>query len=122
MTFPSINIKMTHMTLTPELQSLIEQKFLPLGKFVHDHGDAKCELEIERMTDHQSGKIFRAEANFFLDGKLFRAEATREQIEQAIDATRTELRNALQRAQGRRRSLLHRGHGILKSMLRLGKQ
>jgi ribosomal subunit interface protein len=121
MTFPPISVKATNLTLTPELQALIDQKFLPLGKFIHDQGDAKCDVEVERTTEHQSGKIFRAEVNFFSGGTLYRAESTQEQIEQAVDAVRDELRHELQRARGKRHSLMQRGRRAIKDMLRFGR-
>ena len=121
MTFPPISVKATNMTLTPELQALVDQRLLPLGKFIHEHGDERCDVELERVAEHQSGKIFRAEVNLFTGGKLYRAESTNEQIEQAIDVVRNELRHELQHAQGKRRSLVQRGRRAIKEMLRFGR-
>jgi ribosomal subunit interface protein len=120
MTFPPITAKATNMTMTPELAALLDQKFLPLGKFVHERDDARCEIELERVAEHHSGRIYRAEVNFFNDGTLYRAEATREQIEQAIDDVRDELRHELQHVRGKKHSLLQRGRRALKNMLRFG--
>lgn len=122
MTFPQISIKATNITVTPQLAMLLDQKFESLGKFIPDTNDARCEVELEKITEHhQSGKIFRAEMNLFSDGKLFRAEATEEQIEQSIDKIRSEIRVSLQRASGKRQSLAKRGHQIIKNMLRFGR-
>jgi ribosomal subunit interface protein len=121
MTFPHINIKATNFTMTPKLETLLDQKFTPLGKLLDDRNEAHCEVELEKVAEHQSGKIFRAEVNFQNGGKLFRAEATEEQIEQAIDAVRNELKTELQKAHGKRQSLVRRGGQMLKDMLRFGK-
>lgn len=121
MTFPPISTKATNMTVTPELLALLDHKFLPLGKFIHEHDDAKCDIELERTAEHHSGNIYRAEVNFFNDGKLYRAESTREQIEQAIDDVRDELRRELQRVRGKKHSLVQRGRRAIKEMLRFGK-
>jgi ribosomal subunit interface protein len=109
------------MTLTPELQHLLDQKLQPLGKFLHEHGDTKCDVELERVAEHQSGKIFRAEINLFNGGKLYRAEATEDQIEKAIDAARNELRHELQHLHGKQHSLVQRGRRAIKDMLRFGR-
>jgi len=109
------------MTVTPEVLALLDQKFLPLGKFIHERDDAKCDVELERTTEHNSGKIYRAEVNFFNNGKLYRAESTREQIEQAIDDVRDELRRELQRVRGKQYSLVQRGRRAIKEMLRFGR-
>lgn len=117
MAFPRINTKATNITITPQLSTLLEQKFAPLGRLVNEHEEHWCEVELERVTEHQSGKIFRAEVNFSSGGKLFRTEATEEQIEKAIDTVRNELRRELERVEGKRHSLWKRGRQAIKKML-----
>lgn len=121
MVFPTINTKATNITITPQLQTLLEQKLAPLGKFLDERREVLCEVELEKITDHHSGKIFRAEVNLTSGGRLFRAEATEEQMEQAIDIVRNEIKHELQHTQGKRKSLLKRGHQVLKDMMRRGK-
>ena len=121
MTFPRISTKASNFTITPQLENLLEQKFAPLGKFIGPHGDTRCEIELEKVAEHHSGKIYRAEVNLYSGGKLFRAEATEEQIEQAIDNARNELKHELQHAQGKRQSLFKRGRQAIKNMMRGGK-
>lgn len=121
MKIPRINIKATNLELTPALQSLLDQKLLPLEKFAPDYDDTKCDVELERMTDHQSGKIHRAEVNLFHGGKMYRAESTEEQIEQAIDAIRDDLRRELRRTNDKRQSMFRKGKRAIKSMLRFGR-
>ncbi len=118
--FPRINTKATNITITPELETLLEQKFAPLGKLIHEKEVARCEIELEKTAEHQSGRIFRAEVNFTSGGTLFRTEATEEQIEQAIDKTRNELKAELLRAHGKRQSMFKRGSQAIKNMLRFG--
>jgi ribosomal subunit interface protein len=121
MSFPSIVVKATNIELTPGLSSLIDQKFMALDKLIPAHEtDVRCKVEIEKLTEHQSGKIYRIEADLFVGGKPFRAEATEEQVEKAIDEVRDELKRELERAHGRRKSLLRRGGQALKDMLRFG--
>ncbi len=120
MSFPQINTKATNITITPQLETLLHQKLEALGKFIDDTA-AHCAVELEKMTDHQSGKIYRAEVNLTVHGTLYRTEATEEQIEQAIDEVRDELKRELQKASGKRQSLMKRGGQTLKNMLRFGK-
>ncbi len=121
MSFPHINVKATNYTVTPKLETLLDQKFAPLGKLLDDRNAIHCEVELEKVAEHQSGKIYRAEVNLTVNGKLYRTEATEEEMEQAIDSARNELKNELQRAAGRRHSLVRRGGQMLKEMLRFGK-
>ncbi len=120
MNFPRINTKATNFTITSQLETLLEQKFAPLGKLLDERVESHCEIELEKVAEHQSGKIYRAEVNLTTGGKLFRAEATEEQIEQAIDTARNELKHELQHAHGKRQSLLRRGHQMIKNMMRFG--
>lgn len=121
MTFPHINVKTTNFTMTPKLETLLDQKFAPIGKLLDDRNETLCEIELEKITDHQSGKIHRVEVNLTVNGKLYRTDATEEQIEQAIDSARNELKNELQRAHGKQKSLVRRGGQALKDMMRFGK-
>lgn len=121
MTFPHISVRTTNFTLTPKMETLLEQKLSPLGKFLGERNEAYCEVELEKVAEHQSGKIYRAEVNLQSGGRLFRVEATEEQIEQSIDSVRDQLRNELQHAHGKRQSLVRRGGQALKSMLRFGR-
>lgn len=121
-TFPRISTKATNITITPELESLIEQKFAPLGRLIDERQEASCQIELEKVAAHQSGRIYRAEVNFTSGGKLFRTEATEEQIEKAIDEARSELKNELLREHGKRQSLFKRGSQAIKNMLRFGEE
>ncbi len=122
MTFPTINLKATRFEISPGLRSLVEHKFQALAKLLPENEtDLHCEVELEKHLDQQAGKIYRAEANLTVAGRLFRAEAHEEQIEKAIDVIRDELRRELERASGKRQSLIRRGSRMIKSMLRFGR-
>lgn len=122
MSFPNIAVKVTNIELTSGLSSLIDQKFMTLEKLIPaNETDVRCRVEIERLTEHQSGRIYRVEADLYVGGKPFRAEATEEQLEKAIDEVRDELKRELEKAQGKRKSLLRRGGQAIKDMLRFGR-
>jgi ribosomal subunit interface protein len=120
MAFPKITEKATNIELTAGLSSLIEQKLTPIGRLIpNDATDAYCRVELEKLTEHVSGKIYRFEANLFAGGKKYYAEATEEQVEKAIDTVRDELKRELERSHGKQQSLLKRGGQALKRMLRV---
>lgn len=110
------------MNMTPQHEALLEQKFESLGRLLPEDTEARCEVELERTAEHQSGKIYRAEANLTVGGKFYRAEATEEQIEMAIDEVRDELKRELTKDEGKRRSLWKRGSQAIKNMLRFGSE
>lgn len=122
MEFPHMNIKGTQYELTSEITDLLEQKLAPLSKYIPDSAtDLKCDVELQKITEQQSGKIYRAEINLFINGKLFRAEATEEQMEYAIDVVRDDMKRELRKGFDKERSLAKRGGKLIKDMLRFGR-
>ena len=121
MPFPKISTKSKNYTITPQIEALLIHKFEPLGRFLEGKTDVRCEVELEKIGDHHSGKIHRAEINVYTKGKMFRAEATEEQMEQSIDEIRDELKKELQHAHDKRKSLVRRGGQMIKDMLRFGR-
>lgn len=121
MTFPMITLKAVNLDISPGLRSLVDQKFEPLGKLLPDgKTETTCEVEMEKLAEHQTGKIYRVEANLFVAGVLHRGEAKEDQVEKAIDVVRNELRRELQKTNGKRHSLLKRGKQAIKDMMRFG--
>ncbi len=122
MSFPTIQMKGSGLELTPEITALIEHKLSPLGKFISPRAtDTRCEVELEKVAEHQSGKIYRAEINLYTDGTLYRAEGTEDQIEKAIDEMRDNVRHELQKAHEKRESGEKRSGRKLKDLFRFGK-
>ncbi len=122
MSFPTITLKAMNLEISPGLSALIDQKLQTLGKLLPpNETDIRCEVEMEKSTEHQTGKIFRVEVNLYVAGVLHRAEACEDQIEKSIDVVRDELKRELQRASGKRQSLVKRGGKMIKDMMRFGK-
>ena len=123
MAFPTIQFKATNVTIDNAWQDLVGQKFQSLEKYIGAETDTKCDVEFEKETGehHNGGKLHRVEANLFLHGKLYRAEASEESFEKAIDAVRADLDRELAKAHEKRETLVKRGGRKLKDMLRFGK-
>lgn len=120
MTFPTINYKATATELEESLQKLVDHKFASLDKFIGDETDVKCDVEFEKVTASQSGNVHRVEANLWLHGKLYRAEAVEVSFEAAVDEVRDELDKELRRSRKKRDTILKRGGRRLKEMMRFG--
>lgn len=121
MSFPTIQFKATQVTVADSLKVLVTQKLQSLDRYVGNESDVRCEVEFERVAPHQNGAIFRIEANVWLAGTLYRAEATEESFEKAVDVVRGELDRELRRARTKHDSLVKKGGRKLKDMLRFGK-
>ena len=119
----NITIKATGHDLTNENRALIEEKLSALDKFVgNDVSEPMLSVEIEESLEVvRSGAKYRAEGNLSVNGKLFRAEATNETLEGAVDRVRDELSREVKRANGKSKSLLKRGGASIKNMLRFGR-
>ena len=119
MSFPTISFKATNTELDVNLQDLVDHKFLSLEKFIGEESDVKCEVEFEKVTASQSGQVFRVEANLWLGGKMYRAEATEDSFEKAIDEVRDELDKELRRSTKKKETLFKRGGRAIKKMMRM---
>lgn len=120
MTFPTITFKQTNVTIDSHIPDLVEQKLLVLEKFIGE-APSLCEVEFERVTHHQTGDVCRVEVNLEVNGKLYRAEATADSYEKAVDEVRDELDKELRRSRDKEDTLLRRGGRKLKEMLRFGR-
>jgi len=98
MTFPTINYKFNDLAEAQALTELIEQKCAAFEKYLHDNQSVTCDVEFEKVAPRQNGQIHHLEVNLNIDGSLFRAEATEESFEKAIDEVRDELDKELRRA------------------------
>lgn len=116
----NIQFKATNTELDPTLTSVVEHKFTSLEKFTGGVPEVLCEVEFEKETAQQSGRVFRVEANLTVKGKLFRAEATEESFEKAIDEVRNELDKELRRANDKHDTLIKKGGRAIKNMMRFG--
>ena len=93
-----INIKSTHIELTENIKEFIKEKIGSCEKFINTKFAVEVYFEIEKTTmHHRKGKIYRAEANFVLPGKLLRAEATEKDIYIAIDQVKDKIQRELKK-------------------------
>jgi ribosomal subunit interface protein len=121
MAFPTIQFKATNTILESTFQDLVVHKFASLERYIGTATDLKCEVEFEKIGLHQNGNVHRVEVNFYRDGKMFRADATEDSFEKAIDKVRSELDAELNRTFKKRETMLKRGGRAIKDMLRFGK-
>ena len=107
MIFPNINYKFNDLEEAKALTSLIEQKLTSVEKYLHDKQSGTCDIEFEKVAPHKNGQIHRVEINLLIEGTLFRAEATEESFEKAIDEVRGELDKEMRRAKEKQSTLVN---------------
>ena len=111
------------MDMTSAIESYIDEKLASIEKFAMPHTEEELlvEVEVGKTTNHHnSGDVFRAEANVRVRGKHFRATAEESDLYAAIDAVRSELVRELNSYKGKERTLVRRGAGMIKNLLRFG--
>ncbi len=90
-----INIKKTNHLVSPAVEDYIEERLMPLAKFIQpfdDAGEAEIWLEISRTTrHHKKGEVFFAAADLRLPGQILRAEDHADDLHAAIDAVKSKL-------------------------------
>ena len=94
-----VTIKTTNLNLTPAIKKAIEEKIATLDKFI-SHADTLVEAFVEVALEtrhHKKGKIYYAEANIKVPGRIIRSEAREENIYQAINTVKDELQRLLKK-------------------------
>lgn len=120
-----INTKMTQCEMTPEVQTYLDEKLDAISKLVVvGDADAKvtCDVEIEKTQSQQHGPIWRAEMNLSFEGNMYRAEATAESINAALDEVKDEMTKRLRRDKKKRFDMIRRGGAKMKEWMRFGRR
>lgn len=98
-----VTIKTTNLDLTPAIKKAIEEKIATLDKFI-PYIDTSLQAFFEVALEtrrHKKGKIYYAEANIKVPGKIIRSEAREENIYRAINEVKDELQRLLEKYQKR---------------------
>ena len=105
MTFPTINYKYNDLSEAQALSDIVEQKCSTLEKYLHGGESVTCDVEFQKVAPQQNGQVHKVEVNLMIDGTLFRAEATEESFEKAIDEVRADIDKALRRSKEKHATL-----------------
>lgn len=116
-----VNVKATHLTLTSLVRERIEKICARLEKVAHisDPDALECDIEVEKTTaHHRHGNVLRAEINFFVAGKYFRAVARNETIAAALDAAYDEIKREVAHWKHKEQSKVRREGARIKDSVR----
>lgn len=96
-------IKATKIELTTELKEYVWEKINILEKYLGNTQVLNCDVELAVSVGGQnSGKIYRAEINLMLPGKMLRVEKTEKDIKKAIDKVKDHLEISIKKYKGKR--------------------
>ena len=106
-----VTIKITNTQLNSIIYDRLDIVCKKLEKInkVKDPDVLRCNFEIAKISNHhRKGNIYRAEINFSLKGKTFRAESLNKTPLSALDATYDILKNEIITWKEKRQSKLRR--------------
>jgi putative sigma-54 modulation protein len=100
-------IKSKNIELTPHLKDYAEKKLLSACRFIpallekeiedqeqvgKEVDRVVLEVEIEKVTGEEKGRIFRTEAQMILPGRVIKAEDVSETVKASVDEVKYELK------------------------------
>lgn len=113
------NLKTTNIDVDDETKNYLAKRIKKFEKFIaEDSSPAIADIELERMTGQQSGKIFRAEVNLQVRDLYLRAEEEAENIREAIDGMQEEMVRELRDAKEKKQTQTRDGARKAKKQLR----
>lgn len=98
----TINIKGTGVELTAALKEHAHKKLESIQKYFDNIQKIEIDLGM-RSNHHQKGKIFYAEANVHLPGKIVRVVKDTEDLYKAVDKVKDHLKVELDKIKGKMR-------------------
>ena len=115
-----INIKTTHIELTPEIEKYIEKRLGAFNKFLgRDNMNSLCEVEVGKTTEHhKSGNVFKAEVNLTCGGKNFYAVSEKSDLYSAIDEVKDEILQKLKSNKEKRITIMKKGALKIKNLIK----
>ena len=98
-----IKIKSTKINLEPEMKVYIQEKMDMLEKYLGSVQVTNCDVEVGIAIGNQhSGKIYQAEVNLSLPGKMLRVVKTEKELKKAIDKVKDHLARSIKRYKDKR--------------------
>ncbi len=115
-----LQIKATHLPLTPEIEAYITEKVSAFEKLIPESdSSAALSVEVGKTTlHHKSGNVFKAEFNLHVAGKTIYAVSEKDNLYAALDEVKDEVIRALRSHKDREKTLLRRGGTKIKKMLK----
>jgi ribosomal subunit interface protein len=113
------NLKTKNIEIDEETKDYLAKRIKKFDTFIADDtSPAIADIELERMTGQQSGRIFRAEVNLKIGDRYLRAEEEAENIREAIDKMKDEMVRELRDAKEKERTQTRDGARKAKEQLR----
>ena len=119
----NLNVKTSGWDMTDEISAYLDEKVAGIEKMLADPDDGtlKCDVELAQ-TREQHASVARADMRLSINGESYRAEATGETMQAAIDALKDDMQRQLRKVKSKNSSLLKRGGAQLKRWMKFGRE
>ncbi len=115
----NINIKGTHIELTPAITNYVHDKLDSLKKVLSDVDGAFISVEVGKDSQHHNkGDIFKAEVRVNARGKDYHTVITKDDLYAAIDEMRDEIMEKVKSEKDKANSLYKRGARQVKNFIK----
>ena len=113
-------VRATNLELTSAISAYVEKRVRALEKFIDpEDTSAIMDVEVGKTTKHHHrGDVFRAEFNFSVAGKSFRAVADKEDLYAAIDEVKDEMAREVRSSRSKEKTLFKKGKAAIKDLLK----
>ena len=112
------NLKTTNITADDELKEYLAKRLSKLEQLIDDSDTAAlADVELEKYSGQNTGKIYRAEINLKLSGEYLRAESEAEAIRDAIDKIQEKMIREVRKADEKQRDQARAGAREAKQIL-----
>jgi ribosomal subunit interface protein len=117
----NISFKATNMELTNDITDYATKRVESLEKvlrrFDAPYESIIFEIEVEKITNQQTGDIFRAEVNISIPGEqLIRVEDTQSEIFASLDEVRETLFRTIRNEKDKQDTLIRKGEEEIKDV------
>lgn len=113
------NLKTKNIEIDEETKDYLAKRINKFEQFIaEDTSPAIADIELEKRTGQQSGKIFRAEVNLEVGDNYLRSEEESESIREAIDAMQEQMVRELRDAKEKQQTQTRKGAREAKEELR----
>lgn len=113
----NVNFNYNNHSEAQDLTETTEQKLASLKKFIADDQSVICDAEFDKVAANKNGAVFHFSVNLQVDGEMYRADATEESFEAAVDEVRDELDKKLRRTKSKKDSLGKKAGRAMKRLI-----
>lgn len=113
------NLKTKNIEVDQETKDYLAKRINKFEQFIDENtSPAIADIELEKRTGQQSGRIFRAEVNLKVGDNYLRSEEEAESIREAIDAMQEQMVRELRDAKEKQQTQTRKGAREAKEELR----